>query len=134
MDLRDKELDINLQVKVDNDKLLVMFEDITPRFNIKYMVDDYYIIIVKNEKKMLFNIALADNLYYTDKLSPVTIKHKSHNIQQIDMIDSRDSDGESLGGEYVVFVYAKYSETYKDKINNYENFLSDPSESFIISV
>ena len=46
-----------------------------------------------------------------------------------------DSDGDVivLGTNYVVFVLAKYDLKYKERINDFEDFLSAPSQTFILT-
>jgi hypothetical protein len=55
--------------------------------------------------------------------APVVIEH---------LCDS-DDDHVQLGVNYVVFIYARYQESYKRLINNFENFLSAPSMPFYLS-
>ncbi|HWY37765.1 MAG TPA: hypothetical protein VNY73_04355 [Bacteroidia bacterium] len=126
-----------------------------------YPVSGYSIIVVKDAKKTVFSMSNAEALLSdpdSKSIVPVVLPgqdaksgsgkpsplHAKIN-QQINfqtMIDKegntyvlQDSDGEDieLGKRYVVFLMATYQEDYKKKINDFSDFLSAPSPSFILA-
>jgi hypothetical protein len=119
-----------------------------------YPVKEYYALVVKNTKKYTFSMSdaqsvagktkqrLSTQLEITSK--PILSSEKPGEVslhhfisQRIDLVKDgvklKDSDGDdvSLGVDYSVFVYAVYQDDYKRKINNFEDFLSAPSEMFV---
>jgi len=160
-----KELNINLKVpklKLTNTSFTVTFDlmkgpflDVTDPKKPFYppIVQDYYIIVVKERKKLTFSISNAESLLYNDKTGQyVHVKMPSKIIQitgvdptsvttKIDFLNMpgggflSDSDGDpvALGQNYVVFVMAIYKEEYKRTLNDFDNFLSAPSKTFCMT-
>lgn len=125
-----------------------------------YPVKDYYAIVVKDSKKYTFSITEAEALVnnkerctHIDINSSVEKRTKKpsepgtqgENViyhwinQKIELINGtitlKDSDGDTieLGENYTVFVFAVYMDSYKKKINNFEDFLSAPSFTFCLT-
>ena len=130
-----KEKDTNSQTQdIESD----FFDLPKPPYNTATIVDSYYAIVVKDEKKFTFSKADASRLIQLDK-----DKVKGSRIHKFDNTNVNkwiilstdgllDSDGDKYvkGNEYVVFITAKYSNDYMNYINNYEDYLSAPSFPF----
>ncbi|MBB5395236.1 hypothetical protein [Mucilaginibacter sp. AK015] len=105
-----------------------------------YPVQHYYIMLVKDSKKQVFTISNAENLVLNHKqrklvtLPATPAKRLIQTTISID--DLLDSDGQpmQLGAKYAVFVFAQLKEDYKKLINNFDDYLSAPSESFALTV
>ncbi len=107
--------------------------------HVKYPADSYQLFIVENNKKSTFSIVSAESIDIEDS-------HKRHDLslsnsesgeegpiaEVLNLSETLDADGEELemGKEYVVFVKAILSNTYKNIVNNYEDYLSAPSAPF----
>lgn len=103
-----------------------------------YPVKNYYLFVAKYQQKDTFTSSDAERIISlgatsnyisvtTDPLLPgfeETYDYKA--------IALSDTDGVPLttGNKYVVFLMAEYEETYKRKLNTFENYLSAPSASF----
>jgi len=120
-------------------------------------VQHYNIIVVKESKQLTFSYSDAENLVHdTDTADDSHNKHrfvrvnytpssepvqnpriqKPINYLKIYAPDTlRDSDGHKMkqGGKYVVFVMAVYKDDYKRKINDFDDFLSAPSQAFCLT-
>lgn len=110
-----------------------------------YPVQDYYVFVVKSKKKSTFNISTAENIVNADTPDTVQYKRFVHqesedqasyevNVDASEYSYVYDSDGDKIefGTNYVVFVFAKYYETYKSDLNVFENFLSAGSDMFTL--
>jgi len=102
-----------------------------------YPVKDYYIMVVKENKKLTFSIADAENLLLYGEDQYVKLSHefeKKSIDHKVDFgsLKLKDSDGVAvtLGVNYVVFVLAVYDDEYKRRINNFDDFLTSPSLPF----
>jgi len=127
--------------------------------DVMYPVKQYYAIVVKDSKKYSFSISDAEGLVNKkDQCTPIStnssVENRQKNTsgneqpvnviyhwinQKIDLVKDglilKDSDGDkiTLGVNYAVFVLALYTEQYKKKINNFEDFLSAPSAMFCLT-
>lgn len=104
-----------------------------------YPVKDYYIMLVKDNQKTTFSIAKAEALLMegTDQALKVSLdeqKYKNKIVEQVFISQLNDSDGDpmELGKSYVVFVMAVLAEEYKKMLNNFDDYLSAPSEEFAL--
>ncbi|MEO9531957.1 MAG: hypothetical protein ABJG68_07480 [Crocinitomicaceae bacterium] len=108
-----------------------------------YPIEEYRVYVVKSNKQNTFNIAAAENLYNQDATKTIqrfvgvpAANQKKYEVEiDVSSVSTvRDTDGDKIefGKNYVVFVFAKYSESYKSEINNFENFLS--ASSYIFSL
>lgn len=155
--LTNKELNLNLKAKANpnsNDSYTVSWKRIKSPFQKDsskpwYPVDDYYIMLVKDEKKSTFNASVAERLSNESTEKKVFMKiqapsasakagtkpHPSKLTETLNISSLHDSDGDELvrGSNYVVFVFATYNREYKKLINNYEEFLSAPSAPFSLT-
>ncbi|RYU91653.1 hypothetical protein EWM62_06860 [Mucilaginibacter terrigena] len=105
-----------------------------------YPVQNYYLMLVKDSKKQVFTISNAENMLLNHRQRKLVTLPQSPNkrlIQTTVSIDDLvDSDGQSmqLGVKYAIFVFAQLREDYKKLINNFDDYLSAPSESFALTV
>lgn len=156
-ELTNKELNLDLRVKTSNKNDLsftVDFDLIKSPFSVEgvvgnnpiYPVKEYYMMIVKESKKQTFSISNAENLLLnaTGEVIAVDQPKKNHVSQVVNVYTNgagsnimpvKDSDGEeiTLGVSYVVFVLAIYADDFKRKINCYDDYLSAPSQSFVLT-
>lgn len=106
------------------------------------------ITVHANPKRLI--VPIPPPIDSTDISSPTTAPHAAKlvkklivcdiNYQEM-MIDGKgpftiqDSDGDDIisGTKYVVFVLGLYTEDYKKKLNCFDDFLSAPSPSFILT-
>jgi len=132
-------LNLDLSVsKLTDDSYEVVFNEIVKPFD-ENIVSDYYIILVKDAKKMVFSIVAAENINFEHR--ELLIPAGEANAGQIKTIinfnDQKlsDSDGDLIqfGVNYVVCVFAIYADNYKKEINNFDDFLSAPSKMFCLS-
>ncbi|MCG8574683.1 MAG: hypothetical protein MI810_07350 [Flavobacteriales bacterium] len=143
-----------LKFQISFDALLSPFPKVTKtslgieKIDYTYPVQEYAVFIVKSNKSGIFNIATAENIFNVDT-DPSTVATTKRLISvpndgkdsyEIDADVSeyttlRDTDNERIefGKSYVVFVFAKYLESYKSEINNFENFLSASSPIFTLT-
>lgn len=111
-----------------------------------YPVVSYFAILVKNSERSTFNLANADHLFENQVIGttpyscfPIPIPQDSKGQSsisfdiEIPFFNIVDSEGDTFnfGQDYVVFIYAQYNDTYKRKINDFDNFLTAPSEKFV---
>ncbi len=119
---------------------------------VNYPVSHYYVVLVKDTKKSTFSIINAENQLsqeQTQILISVSMPHVSSAVHptpintQVNFFDMpgtnkilKDSDGDDVaqGQRYVVFAFAVLTDAYKKEINNFDNFLSAPSEPFILTI
>ncbi len=100
------------------------------------IVQDYYILLVKDTKKATFSLSMAEELIKSDTTSKhvpaAGISKSGLGPFVLSITDIKDSDNEKmdLGKNYVVFIMAVYSPEYKKALNNFEDFLSAPSMIF----
>jgi hypothetical protein len=124
-----------------------------------YPVKNYYIMLVKDSKKLVFTISnaeglllnknqyievpafssspassspVADNTLQTTAKTAPKKEAKRDTETTIFITDLLDSDGDlmELGQNYVVFVLAVFMQDYKKAINNFDDYLSAPSATF----
>jgi hypothetical protein len=103
-----------------------------------YPVQHYYLMLVKDSKKQVFTISNAENMLLNPKQVKKITPAPGHNVVSTNVFidDLRDSDGQlmMLGQKYAVFVFAQLKEEYKKLINNFDDYLSAPSQSFALMV
>ncbi|WGH75710.1 hypothetical protein P8625_00680 [Tenacibaculum tangerinum] len=111
-----------------------------------YPVDNYYIFLVKESKKKTFSMSVAEGILVKDpeakgkngypyiviKGGKSTEKGVSKTLM-FNALEDTDEDALQLGENYVVFVLASLSSTYKKLINNFEDYLTAPSASFSLT-
>lgn len=104
-----------------------------------YPVKAYYIMVVKNSRKAVFSQSNAEAVLANHSQFILIDEKPEFNQrfikQKVYLSDLNDTDGDSLkyGVEYVVFVYATFMEEYKKLINNFDEHLSAPSNSFSLT-
>jgi hypothetical protein len=100
--------------------------------------DDVYKLISKHgqitgyDPKKPTPITTADGLAVYPHMKFVDIDVNFFNYKKETLSDS-DGDLIVMGVNYVVFVYATYQESYKRKINTFDDFLSAPSVTFALT-
>lgn len=100
-------------------------------------VDEYYVTVVKASKKKLFNLGQAE-LNFAEfrhqcyKLVTPTESLNPHNIDTKGLLDS-DQDTIVAGKAYVAFIYVKINYDYKRLVDNYNDIISAPVESFTLA-
>lgn len=130
-----KELNIKLTATLKKNVITVKFKPIYPFSSdvMKYPVESYYVIIVKNNKRNTFDIANAENTLINNNLHKIggiiTLLTDEEIVEKINIKECTDSDGDKINKDdkYVVFIMAVYDEEYKKEINNFEDFLSSPA-------
>ncbi|MCX6318959.1 MAG: hypothetical protein NTW29_16900 [Bacteroidetes bacterium] len=101
-----------------------------------YPVKSYYIMVAKNRAKSTFSLAEAEQVIDKGNASiriDCEIEECGEDVfRTIDQSEIKDTDGDDVkaGTEYVVFVLAEFRTDYKKLINNFDDFLSAPSEKF----
>lgn len=148
-------LNQQLQVKVTEAGILISFNTIQTPFkeekteqvstNMMYPVKDYFLFFVKDNKKGLFDLNLAESIVankeanqyiqINPKLAGKTIKTDKKLITCTINTGNpkyKDSDGDTIkdNTHYVVFLMAVYEEKYQRYINQYDTYLSAPSLTF----
>lgn len=120
-----------------------------------YPVKDYYLFVVKENRKPFFTIEAAQEIlinepkqfiplsnFLTQKNVPPTgkkivVDFNSTKIMATDgktfMLEDTDGDSIKQGINYVVFLVAIFFDDYKKRINNYDDFLSAPSCTFCLT-
>ncbi|HPF10818.1 MAG TPA: hypothetical protein PKW08_05230 [Flavobacteriaceae bacterium] len=120
-----------------------------------YPVQNYFLFVVKEQKKTTFNINSADRILRSNdgRFTPVTLttnqpsgpnaganpgkKTTVSPSQKVNMnlLSIKDTDGQKIefGTNYVVFLMGVYYSDYKKDINNFEDYLSAPSAGFAIT-
>jgi hypothetical protein len=103
-----------------------------------YPVQHYYLMLVKDSKKQVFTISNAENMLLKPKQRKLVLPTPGHTVisTSVSIDDLIDSDGQpmQLGQKYAVFVFAQLKEEYKKVINNFDDYLSAPSQSFALTV
>jgi hypothetical protein len=137
--LNNKSLNLNLNVgSQTNDSYTVSFDNYTSPFvGLGNPVSKYSIILVKDSAKSVFSISTAEGLLLYNKqhkeiIGPFDNTSISSKILITDLQDA-DNDPMELGVKYVVFVLATLNESYKKSINNFDDYLSAPSATFILT-
>ncbi|MEE1944502.1 hypothetical protein VRU48_05240 [Pedobacter sp. KR3-3] len=105
------------------------------------VVEDYYIMLVKESSQATFSITAAETLLLTadpTKKCYYRVEDKSDDkpMEHIFYTASlRDTDGNSIevGTKYVAFVLVVLTDEYKKTINSYSDILSAPSVAFMLS-
>jgi hypothetical protein len=104
-----------------------------------YPVNDYYIMLVKDSKKLTFSNSNAESLLLkgssnrylqVDGAPPHPRDEKTSQTIFIQQLLDSDGDSMELGQKYVVFVLTVFTEEYKKAINNFDDYLSAPSATF----
>lgn len=154
--LSNRELNLDLKVTTsaqDSFSFTVDFDLIKSPFSIEkiagkpmYPVKDYYLMVVKESKRQTFSVSNAENLQLKGNAEVIAVvpPETSHVSQEVDvystseiagLVTITDSDNEeiNLGVNYVVFVMAIFEDDYKRKINCYDDYLSAPSQAFILT-
>ncbi|PCI96273.1 MAG: hypothetical protein COB15_10915 [Flavobacteriales bacterium] len=149
-------LNINLTVPVKNQSsngFTVDFDFIQMPFLLTngsdsplYPVEAYYVMLVKETKTSIFSISNAENaLQKSTKALPLCVKYPATNKAIAEGTDScsieikrsnaLDTDGDpiALGQNYSAFVLAVYDTAYKKNLNNFEDYLSAPSATFMLT-
>ena len=97
-------------------------------------IKTYNVMIVKEYQKSFFSLSNAEALLEkSSQYKTIMPGTESKKFQiKIGISDLLDSDGDKieLGQEYVVFLFAIFTEDFKKKINVFENRLSAPSAAF----
>lgn len=148
---------LNLNIRVPDDDVsatgfTVKFRAIKSPFEVDkavsyYPVQNYYLVVVKESKQFTFSLPQAEYvlLNQSRRLVPVTLPQDSKTISVAVDINNfsddqgsyvlQDSDGDAIttGTNYVVFVMAVYVDEYKRKINVFDDFLSAPSQYFVLT-
>lgn len=139
----------------------------------KGLVENYYILIVKDSKKLVFTLSEAESIVLNENnerqfvaVDPASVDAKGNlgatinylkfkpegkrkdakdkenatekkeaNDQHKELAPMLDTDGKAIaaGQNYVAFVVAVYTNDYKRKINNFDDFLSVPSQAFCLT-
>ncbi|MEM0577640.1 hypothetical protein [Flavobacterium polysaccharolyticum] len=147
------ELNLNLQItKKTNSDFTVQFDTYLNPFynnNIEILVngiitypynvnpvENYYIFVVKESEKSIFSIATAEGLINTPEIAyPIYDTNFETISETISINDIKDinNDPLSLGENYVVFVLAQFTIDYKKSLNNFEDYLTAASSSFVLT-
>jgi hypothetical protein len=112
--------------------------------NKEAIVRSYFLLLVKNSKRKTFSIEDAEALVHNPEVDSKTKKKhfisipvsgkKDKKVHQaeIELSEILDADGDEFapGENYVIFVFAEYEESYKRVLNDFENFITSPSEVF----
>ena len=140
--LTNKELNINLEVDsrtknglsftVDFDLIRSPFSFADTEVDQLYPVRDYFLIVVKENKKQVFSVSSANHLLSKGNEGVIRVNRPEafHVSQEVSAAKDSDHEEIRLGINYVVFVMAVYTDDYKRKINCYDDYLSAPSEAF----
>lgn len=111
---------------------------------LKKPVQSYNIILVKDTKKSLFNVSIAEDLLGSaSQCKSIPVLQTPNGKEKIEdpkgvtinYNDFRDSDNDplKLGVNYVAFLLIVFSENYKKEINTFDEYLSAPSETFTLT-
>ena len=99
-------------------------------------VEKYYAFVVKESEKSIFSIATAEGLINTPEIAYQINAANFEDISEIISInDIKDINNEnlSLGENYVVFVLTQFTMDYKKTLNNFEDYLTAASSSFVLT-
>jgi hypothetical protein len=143
------ELNLNLTVEnVTSDGCTFYFDEMSGPFlrANDHNIEKYCVFVVKDKMKSTISVTTAEALMLDSKSSidskcliEVLPSEKllggSGFCKKITRKKLRDSDGDSLdtAESYVLFVLVVYTSNYKKKINNFDNYLTTPSSSFMFS-
>ncbi|MDB4927333.1 MAG: hypothetical protein JWR23_3389 [Mucilaginibacter sp.] len=141
---------LNLDLNVDNPgetSFTVHFAPIVNAFEDRNMplpvVQDYYIIVVKNSKKFTFSMATAAAILEEEEskrhILKIDISIPQGTCSQMVKFKEqvlKDADGDEIcyGQPYVVFLLAAYTQAYKMALNDFSNYLSAPSNTFVLTI
>jgi len=111
---------------------------------IEYPADAYYAMLVKEEKRATFSLALAEHILQTgkpykldgkNKFFPINIGDGDSVTQTITNKQLYDTDNEEvvLGQNYVIFIVAELKKDYKKMVNNFDDFVSAASFPFALT-
>ncbi|SJZ87249.1 hypothetical protein [Sediminibacterium ginsengisoli] len=132
---------LNLSLRVSNislDKCTVSFTPLKSPFSttdLQNPVNAYHVLVVKDEKKYLVDISHAENAvqnqWEENTGQPFHNGSTMHSCT-LSCNQLRDTDGDPVvaGWKYAVLVYGSYTEAYKKRRNDFDDFLSAPSASF----
>ncbi|MGB8192691.1 MAG: hypothetical protein WCF67_12265, partial [Chitinophagaceae bacterium] len=109
-------------------------------------VQDYYLFIAKESKKLIFSVSQASALQdvQDQRIKISLLDHEKSWVKRTIDINKagednaptalKDTDGALIkpGNSYVVFVFATYKDAYKRRVNDFDDFLSAPSEPFVL--
>jgi hypothetical protein len=139
-----KTLNLNLIVPdahITNSSFVVQFTKVT------YPTSGYYIVMVKDSKKLSFSLTDAENLLQqgnTQIMIDIPLAaHPTYLSKQVNFLDMpgpgkilQDADGDEMvqGRRYVIFVLAVLTDAYKKERGSFDNFLSAPCEPFTLTV
>ncbi|CAM3839743.1 MULTISPECIES: hypothetical protein [Flavobacterium] len=140
-----KELNLNLQVtNKSNSGFTVQFSPYLNPFNNNSTeanspynispVESYYVFVVKESEESTFSLSIAEGLIDNEKIA-IPISNQSKPQLEIDRVNYLDINGSKiiLGENYVVFVMVQFTLNYKKSLNNFEDFLTAGSSSFILT-
>ena len=109
----------------------------------KTIVKNYYIFLVKEAKKLTFNIAQAEQFvtnndtqrYVVVDPADTPFSASTRYCPEINIYELNDTDNDvmQLGKKYVVFVMAVLEGPYKRALNNYEDYLTAGSQTFSLT-
>lgn len=134
-----KEININLKAYIDDGTLYLSFRRIVSPFSPPsgdlYPIKEYYMIVVKKEHSNIFNLTQGEILLINNEnIYKVTFEKNLGGMEYVcndefDITSINDSDGVviDITKEYVVFIYGAYDDKYKLTLNNFDDFLSTPS-------
>lgn len=138
-------LNLNLQItNKSNSEFTVEFSPYTNPFynDLTYSpfnenpVENYYVFVVNESEKSMFSIATAEGLIDTPEIAhqiyPTDFTDISETISINDIKDINNNDL-SLGENYVVFVLVQFTIDYKKTLNNFEDYLTSASSSFVLT-
>ena len=141
-----KELNLNLNVDgLTETSFVVRFDPIVSIFEAKITptVQDYYIILVKDNERANFMMGNAEYILQEGEQGHRLIKIPgvkpdvpcSHTIKFKD-VTIRDADGDKIryGQTYVVFLLATYTRAHQKEINDFSHYLSAPSNTFVLTM
>ena len=131
---------LDLDATIKDNTLHVSFllyrDPFTDYNDIWYPVTNYCMIIVKHKNCNTFSISTAeDDLIHYNNVYEITKDERflytpTRYGDDFDCTDITDSDGDPIvtGDKYCVFLLAILDQQYKKNINNFENYLSLPSD------
>ncbi|NHN24923.1 hypothetical protein FIA58_004460 [Flavobacterium jejuense] len=101
-------------------------------------VENYYVFVVKESEKSIFSITTAEGLLTNPEIAfPINGEGLDAKTisQTISMADLKDSSDHTLvlGENYVIFVLVQFTVDYKKSLNNFEDFLTAASSSFVLT-
>ena len=140
-----KELNLNLQVTnkcntgftVQFSPYLNPFNNSSIEANFPYNispVESYYVFVVKESEESTFSLSIAEGLIDNEKIA-IPISEQPNPQLVIERANYLDINGSkiALGENYVVFVMVQFTLNYKKSLNNFEDFLTAGSSSFILT-